>query len=313
MKTLQELCQLYLDHCAGRNYSGETIESRTRLLARFLCWLERVHRVSTADRLRRRQLQDYQLHLANHRTVRGTPLKPGSINNSIKALRGWLRFLHSRGYFTEQLADSLQYAKEPDLLPTSVLEHKELRQHLRKINTGTPLGFRNRTMLELLYSCGIRCGELLRLTPTSVDLHNRLLRVTGKGGKERMTPVGRTALRYLEGYIKAIRPFWRGAREQRALFLSFTGRPLERNGLKAVIKRAFQGASVEVTPHTFRRSCATELIRANANPYHVKELLGHASLASLKPYTRLTIADLQKTHARCHPRERDEQRDRGGR
>ena len=303
--TLNELFIRYLDRIRSLNYSSETIYSVQGRLRRFVNWLANVHGVGTADRLRARHLHGYQSNLANHHTAKGMPLKPGTINNHVKAVRQFTRFLHEGGLLTRNLAECISHVKEPKMLPTSVLEHNEIRSVLRKLDTTTPIGYRNRTVLELLYSSGIRGGELFSLTASSIDLKNGLLRVLGKGSKERVVPAGKTAMHLLEGYIKAIRPFWPGCRNIDALFLSLRGNPLSHNTLKNIVKRAFPDASVHVTAHTFRRSCTTELIRHNANIYHVKELLGHASLASLAPYTKLTIADLKKTHSKCHPREKD--------
>ena len=129
----------------------------------------------------------------------------------------------------------------------------------------------------------------------------------GKGRKERMVPIGATALGYLEGYLKAIRPAVQQDGDEKALFVDGEGRRFPyytfRRLIHACARKA--GLAIRVTPHTFRRSCTTELLRGGANMYHVKELLGHESLETLKHYARLTITDLKKTHAQCHPRERD--------
>ena len=140
-------------------------------------------------------------------------------------------------------------------------------------------------MLEVLYSTGIRVGELLGLNVTDVDLDNATAVVLGKGNKQRVVPIGKTALRLLESYLKAVRPFLLSRADEPALFLNHAGQ--------------------RMPYHTFRRSCTTELIRAGANLYHVKELLGHEDLETLKHYTKLTIEDLKATHARCHPREQE--------
>jgi len=311
MTTLADILHEHLTHRRSRGLSTETVDKDARMLKRFLRWLASTHGVTTADRLRKAHLHAYQKHLAAYHTAKGLPLKPGTINNRVKAVRNFLTFLHRRGYISEEHTDAIEYVKEPRMLPTSVLEHREVRKLLRRMDTTTALGYRNRTMLELLYSTGIRRGELLGLTVRDVHAENATMRVMGKGRKERMTPIGKTAMRFLETYLKAIRPTFPHAHETQTLFLSNHGRPLEASGLRAIINRSFGGASVRVTPHTFRRSCTTELVRANANLYHVKELLGHASLATLRPYTKLTIVDLKKTHAKCHPRERDEKRERG--
>ena len=120
-------------------------------------------------------------------------------------------------------------------------------------------------------------------------------------------PVGVTAVRWLTTYIRAIRPFNPGHRTYRHVFLTRRGVPMDRRSVQDFIPKYAAAAGVprRVTPHAFRRSCTTELIREGANVYHVKDLLGHSDLRTLAPYTRLTINDLKKTHAKCHPRERD--------
>ena len=139
-----------------------------------------------------------------------------------------------------------------------------------------------------------------------MDFGSATAKVLGKGRKERIVPVGRTALQCLEGYIRAVRPLAAGT-DEKAIFLNGDGKRFPYYTflrlLHATARRA--GLAANVTPHTMRRSCATELLRGGANMYQVKELLGHESLETLKPYIKLTILDLKKEHARCHPREKD--------
>ena len=123
-----------------------------------------------------------------------------------------------------------------------------------------------------------------------------------------MVPIGRTALRFLETYIKAVRPYFLANRNETAVFLNrFGGKP-SYHTLQGIIRYHVQHLSpaILVTAHTFRRSCATELLRGGANVYHVKDLMGHESLETMRHYARLTVVDLKKTHEKCHPRERDE-------
>ncbi|MCK5802714.1 MAG: tyrosine-type recombinase/integrase [Lentisphaeria bacterium] len=312
-RTLDSLSRDFLDYRRSLNHSPATIRTFRTNIGYFLAWLERYYRVNTADRLRKAHLYAYQKHLDRHRTRRGLPLKPNSINSRVKAVKALLRWLHERNYVTTHLDRYLRYLKIPSFLPTSVLTHAQVRKEIGRIDTTHTIGYRDRTILELLYSTGIRAGELVGTQLPDVDLEHACATVTGKGNKQRIVPLGRTALRVLETYIKAVRPFTFKERVSQALFFNRRGRPLNQKNLNDMIA-ARSGSSkiaVHYTPHTFRRSCATELIRNNANPYHVKELLGHESIESLKPYTKLTIIDLKKTHAKCHPRERDEQRERG--
>ena len=259
-----------------------------------------------ADALRQRHLIAWQQYLAERPGRGGAPLKPRSINKRLETARGFLSFLASQGYVQSTLADTLQYVRQPKLLPGSVLEHAQVRKLLSRIPTTDACGHRDRAMLELLYSSGIRVGELLGLDVHDIDPRNATMRVTGKADKERIVPIGRTALRYLDSYRLAVRPFLLRDRSEKALFLDAHGGRLAYHRVLRIVHRyaRLAGLAVNVTPHTFRRSCTTELIRSGANMYHVKELLGHESLDTLKHYAKLTIADLKKTHAKHHPRER---------
>ena len=306
MNTLPHLFELLLQQRRNRGDSTRTLTTVNHEIRNFLLWLKEIYHIETPDRLRKRHLHRFQSHLIAHHTRKGFPLKPGTINNRIKAIRSFLAFLKKQGYLTLDLRDELSYVKEPRMLPTSVLQHKQIRKLIRKIDTTSQSGWRDRVILELLYSTGVRANELITMTVDTVDLENALIKVNGKGDKQRIVPVGKTALRCLESYIKAIRPFWRGNHKTRALFLNTVGKPLNWQNLQRMIRSRCSGLDVRVTAHTFRRSCTTELIRNNANLYHVKDLLGHESIDTLKPYIKLTINDLKKTHAKCHPREKDE-------
>lgn len=306
MTTLQDLLESYAEHLRALGMSANTVRSSLYNARSFLRWLSIHHQAHTADRLRRSMLDDWLKHLAAWRTTKGRPLKPGSINKHIECVRGFLKHLVRQGYVQAALVETLQYVKEPTTLPTSVLTHAQVKKLLRAIDTGTPEGYRDRTLLEVLYSTGIRVGELMALNVADVDYHNRTMIVTGKGDKQRVVPVGKTALRYLESYTKAVRSFLLRDPAEKALFLDHNGCRLKHHVIARRLARYADRArlDVHVTPHTFRRSCTTELIRSGANLYHVKELLGHESLDTVRHYAKLTIADLKATHAKCHPRER---------
>jgi site-specific recombinase XerD len=196
----------------------------------------------------------------------------------------------------------------PELLPTSVLTHAQVRMLLRKIDTTTSSGVCDRTAIELLYSSGIRIGELELLKLGDLDLEQGVARVMGKGKKERFVPIGKTAMKWLLSYIRGVRPFLLNGEKTDAVFINANGRPLSQHVLRDRIRMYGEELHLDVpiTPHTFRRSCTTEMIKSNANLYHVKQLLGHKSFETLNHYAKLDITDLQKTHAKCHPREKDE-------
>ena len=122
-----------------------------------------------------------------------------------------------------------------------------------------------------------------------------------------MVPVGVTALRFAETYIKAVRPLMGARKTEKALFLNATGTRLQYHTIRLIVLGHSQKSklSEKITTHSFRRSCATELIRGGANIYHVKDFLGHEDIQTLKHYTRLTVTDIRKTHTECHPREKE--------
>ena len=309
MTTLKDLLAAFLARERDRNFSRCTLRNRRYTLAAFLDWLEAQAQVATADQVRKAHLDAWLKHLNGRRTRNGLPLKAASVNILIVAVRQFLDYLAARGFVPVGLPAVLQCVKAPNLLPQGALTHAQMRKLLARIQTGTPEGYRNRAMIELLYSSGLRAAELLGLDVGGVDFAHATAIVTGKGDKQRVVPIGRTALRCLESYVKAVRPFLLRDAGERAVFLDRKGHRLRYNAFAQIVRACAVRAGVDdvhVTAHTFRRSCATELLRGGANMYHVKDLLGHETLNTLKHYAKLTIVDLKKTHEKCHPRERDE-------
>ena len=168
-------------------------------------------------------------------------------------------------------------------------------------------------MLELLYSSGIRSAELLGLNVDSIDFEHAVVKVLGKGRKERVVPVGATALRFLESYLSAVRASLRPQPQCRALFPDDGGHRMPYYTLRRIVLKTGEQAGLKepLTAHMFRRSCTSELVRGNANIYHVSRMLGHESLETLQHYVRLNITDIQETHRKTHPRERHEEKERG--
>jgi integrase/recombinase XerD len=306
MKTLEDHLQDYFDWRRSLKLSPETILKNKYGIKPFLRWLETTCQIPTPEAICRQHLLEWQKHIAAMKTRAGRPIKPRTINTYNEGIKGFLTWLADNGHIRKDYPDRIRYVKKPLRLPGSILPHAKMRKMLSRIPTTDPLGYRDRAMLEVLYSSGVRAAELLGLNTFDVDFKNRTMMVTGKGDKQRVVPIGRTALRHLETYIKAVRPYLLQARGESALFLNRKGGRFKyRALLKCVHTHARRLGYDDVSPHTFRRSCTTELIRGGANMYHVKELLGHESLDTLKHYAQLTINDLKKTHEKCHPRERD--------
>ena len=309
--TLRDFTEKLLNRYRGLRSSPHTIARIKTALKIFIAYMEDERRITTPEKLTPEQMQAFQAHLSVRLTQKGVPLKPRSINSIIKGVRPFLDMLHEQGLTRRPLGKHLQYIKVPDLLPTSILTHAQVKKLMRKIDTATPAGIRDRAAIELLYSSGIRIGELEGLTLQDIDLERGTARVIGKGRKERYVPIGKTAVKWLTSYIRGIRPFMthtaRSRRPTDAVFINANGDPLHQHSLRTRIRNYGRqlNLDIQITPHTFRRSCTTEMIKSNANLYHVKQLLGHSSFETLNRYARLDIADLRKTHKRCHPREKD--------
>lgn len=310
MKTFYEHELDYLDHLRSLNYSPRTIQKRRQTLDLFIPWLRDTVEILSPDRLQKTHLQVWEKHLFNHRTAKGLPLKPSSINSQISSVKHFLLYLAERGFVMKSLCDALERVKEPGTLSGSVLTHTEVKKLLRHINTSTPAGYRDRALLELLYTTGIRAAELLELDVGSIHFEEGTAFVHGKGDKHRVVPIGKTALRYLKSYVVGVRSFLLRDPKEPALFLNHEGGRFAYHNLRYALRKYTRNIKldVRVSPHTFRRSCATEMVRGGANIYHVKELLGHESLQTMRHYVKLTINDLKKTHEKTHPRERDARR-----
>ena len=306
MKTLNQNLDEYLAYARSINQSPVHLRIVRYNVLRLLRWLENTHGVTQACRIIRSHLEGWIKYVPAQRTTKGLPLKINSVGKLFECARTFLIWLQKMGLVPMGLHEVVVNIKRPDVLPTSVLMHAQMVRLLEKVDVSTAAGLQMRAMLEVLYSTGIRVTELLSQDLGSIDFERRLSRVMGKGGKERMVPIGHTASRFTESYLKGVRPLLLRDSTILAVWLDGKGKRFSYHAFRRHLLNVCQeaGLPVHVTAHTFRRSCATELIRGGANLWHVRDLLGHASVDALKPYIKLTIVDLKKTHAKCHPRER---------
>lgn len=301
--TLLMLLEDFLIYLKSLNYSEYTIKTTKYNCRTFIKYLSSKHNVETAPELQRSHLISWQKYIADQTTTKGFLLKPSSLNKKIESARVYLRYLADHGYIQSVMVDVVRYVKEPKFLPCGILTDSEMRQLLQTIDITSSTGIRDRAILELMYSAGLRAGEVVGMHTRSIDFNNGVARVFGKGRKERIVPVGETALMWLEKYLKSVRPFMI-SKETMSLFLNSYGTPIRYEVLRRIVLKYADKAQLKekVTPHTFRRSCTTELIKGEANLYHVKDILGHESLETLRHYTKLNVNDLKRTHEKSHPR-----------
>jgi len=224
-----------------------------------------------------------------------------------------LRFLHEEGTIKKDPGEGVEYAIEPKRLPRSILTEAEIKKLLGTPDLSTVLGYRDRTILEMFYTNGIRRSELIDLLVPDCDLEDGTIRInSGKGAKDRIVPMGKVALKYLKHYLKDVRPYLVKNSEDDHVFLSERGRKISKCmlglRLKGYVKKA--GIDKNISVHTLRATCATHCLRGRSrkhqmHPRHLMELLGHSSMEALNPYLSVSIVDLKEAHSRCHPRERE--------
>lgn len=221
----------------------------------------------------------------------------------VSCIRGFYRHQVRKGRLAVDPSLELSLPKLGRQLPGSLSE-AEVTTLLGAPDVTQPLGLRDRAMLELLYATGLRISELVTLTAGALNLRQGVLRVTGKGGKERLVPVGQEALDWIERYLADARPLLVTGRATSVLFPSRLGRPMTRQTFWHAIKRYAHAAAIErpISPHTLRHAFATHLLNHGADLRAVQMMLGHADLSTTQIYTHVAQARLKELHAAHHPR-----------
>lgn len=309
MSTNLELVNEYLKSLKVRNLCERTIKEANWRLAKFLEYLD-ARSIGQPLAITREVISSYQVELYEKINRLGKPNTVSFQNGMLSTVKRFTRYLKEHDYIVSDPAANIQYAKVPKSLPRGVLSSAEARKILHQTDTSCVIGYRDRTILEVLYSTGIRKEELGGLTLSDVDYTDGFLRVeNGKGRKDRIVPLGQIACRYLENYIKSVRPELIKDPLDPHLFLTSRGKALSKNVVWELSKKYARRAGIHknVSPHTFRHTCATAMLKNKANIRAVQELLGHSSLNSTQVYTHLSITDLKEIHAQCHPREKDKE------
>jgi integrase/recombinase XerD len=252
----------------------------------------------------------YQSWLLNYQSRFNRPLGINTQLNILCALKVFYTFLHESGHLLQNPAANLRLPKERKQLPTAILTAAEARRLLKQPNLNTVSGFRDRTMLEVLYSCGLRISELRQLKEEDFDSFNRTLAVReGKGDKDRVVPIGETACRYLGDYMEQVRPLLLKPSHlppsDLPLFLNRFGGMFGVSGICKKLKGYTKAAKIEktITVHSFRHTLATAMLQRGAELRHIQAILGHDYLHTTERYTRIVKTELKRVQAKHHPRE----------
>ncbi|OAG28341.1 site-specific tyrosine recombinase XerD [Thermodesulfatator autotrophicus] len=293
------LLDLYLSVLAvEKGYSPKTVEAYASDLNDFFSFIEE----KGLKNLSEVKAPHILLYLARQREK---GISPETVARRLSALRGFFKYLVLEHDFPENPVTLVEGPRLSRKLPV-VLSAGEVERLLEAPDISTPLGLRDRAMLELLYASGLRVSELVTLKLFDLNLEVGFVRVMGKGGKERLVPTGEVAREFIQKYLKKARPKLLGKRFDEAhIFLNKRGRPLTRQRFWQIIKTYALKAGLnprDITPHSLRHSFATHLLERGADLRTVQMLLGHASLSTTQIYTHVQAETLRKVHEKYHPR-----------
>lgn len=305
MNNLNELFFSYIEHMKVRNYAKATLTGYSRYLRQFLDWLK-AGNITDIKRVTRDMLGMYQLKLMEIKAKGDITL--ATVSLKIRAVKRFFEYLESSNKLLINPAEHIKEPKKESRLPRAVLTEDEVRKVLDIPNLSTLCGIRNRTALEIFYSTGIRLAELTNLTIYDCDLQGGLLRVKGKFSKDRVVPLGIHAVRFLKKYITHVRPSHTKKNKTVCnLFVSQFGTPLSSQTIERMISLCAKQAGIDkhITPHVFRHTFATQLVKNGADIRAVQKMLGHSYLSVTHIYTRVAGVEVKKTHKESHPREKD--------
>ncbi len=289
----RDLIREYLSYLrVEKGLSANSIESYERDLARLSAWSAK----NSLDiiSLTRQDLREWLMDLS------GEKLSENSKRRLISSVRGFYKFLMIDGHITASPAEDIATPQKGFYLPR-FLNRTEIEMLLAQPDTSTETGLRDRAILELMYSSGLRVSEVVNTQIRDIDLDLGILTCIGKGSKTRKVPIGSSAVEWLRKYISIRRK--KEDIEVENLFVTPLGRPLNRQLIHSLIKNYGEACGLEgISPHTLRHSFATHLVQNRADIRSVQQMLGHADISTTQIYTHITDAHLKKAYENFHPR-----------
>ena len=302
----REYLYQFKEHLKVLNRTEATVKGYSDHVRLYLQGLEKdIKAVTTSD------TENYVASLFAYRDEKNDNKKyaTGTVIVKVRALKRFFEFLETSNHIFINPMESIREPKKEKKLPRAVLTAKEVKKILDIPNLGTLTGIRDRTVMELFYSTGIRLNELCSLTVYDADLQGGMLRINqGKGRKDRVVPMGKHAVRFLREYITKVRPrCTKKNRQIRSLIVDRYGKQISKQVVAIMIRTYCRDAKIgkKITAHTFRHTFATELVKNGADIVAVQKMLGHVGLTTTQDYIRSLGLDLKKAHKKSHPREKD--------
>lgn len=293
----------FLEWTIAVGLAEQTANIRRTALDGFIRWCDASAIVDAAS-ITPSVLESYQRYLARYRKRNGEPLAMATRATRLNPVRAFCKWLARQGLVSEDPSRDLELPRLAARLPRWVPTVHDVQRVLALPDIGTPAGIRDRAILEVLYSTAIRRMELVRLQEFDVDVAGGVVWVRGgKGGRDRVIPLGRRAGEWVSAYLLDVRPRLTGPKFAGALFLTDYGEPFGKNRLGDLVKRYLVNARLTAPGacHVFRHACATHMLENGADIRFIQAMLGHADLGTTQIYTRVSIAKLKEVHEVTHP------------
>lgn len=302
-RNMKEHAEEFLKKLEARHYSSETLKIRRFDLAVFLQWAEDRGMTDPED-ISRPVIDRYQRYIFKYRKKNGEPLALSSQRGRLVAIKQFFKDLAQRYVILNNPTSELQMPREGHRLPRDPFNISEVELILIQPDIETPNGLRDRCLMELLYSTGVRRSELVGLSIYDIDFDRQVIMIReGKGRKDRVVPVGNRALLWLEKYLHEGRPLFCLQAEEPHLFFTKRGQYMSSSYLGSCVRRYIDQAGVNKkgSCHLFRHTVATLMLENGADIRYIQQLLGHAKLNTTEVYTRVSIDQLRKVHRLTHP------------
>ncbi len=295
---MKEFVKEYLAHCKlERNLSQNSVDSYKNDLTKFMAFLDN-EGINDLNHVKTSALINY------FESIRKEKLSTSTSARNLSAIKGFFNYLARLGYIQNNPTEILRSKRRSRKLP-EVLSVKEVDKILNCPDTKNILGLRDKAILEVAYSSGLRVSELLNLKMSNLFFGDEVIRVLGKGSKQRIVPVGRSAMKWVTEYLKTGRPFLeKKMKSENFVFLNKRGTKLSRMGIWKIFSRYSTEAGInkDIHPHTFRHTFATHLLEGGADLRAVQEMLGHTDISTTQIYTHIDREFVKQVHKDFHPR-----------
>lgn len=300
--TLHGLKAAFCEWMTFNHFSPHTLRTRGNDLAHFVRWSEE-RGLTKPSEINRPILEHYRKHIYQHRQKNGKPLGLKTQIHRLIAIRVFFKWMARHHHLLYNPASELEFPREQKRLPNT-LSIQEVEEVINRANVGEPLGIRDRAILETFYSTGIRRGELIRLKLYDLALDQGTVMVRlGKGGRDRVVPIGDRAVAWVDKYLLDVRPLFVAEPDEGIVFLTIDGEPISNNRMSELVSQYLAPVRGDRygSCHLFRHAMATHMLEGGADIRIIQAILGHEALTTTEIYTRVSITHLKAVHTKTHP------------